>query len=330
MLKNKIIAKTLYIIVAINFVVAIPTFAETAEVESNASVRATAETGRVKVAPRPSGAGVNAEVKASVKVEVMEKKEERKNNKAVDVMKKEERKDAKGAEMKKKVEYKITQMKERATKEVDRRIEGLMKLEGRSELSKMTRATDKFDISALVSVEIQNLKNLKAKILADTDAETLKADIQTINKSYRIFALVIPQGQIRLAASKLIGLADTLATLSIKLEARINEAKIAGKDVTILATTLTDMNAKIADIRVQANRAISLTATLSPDNGDEAVFQANKKALLDARAKIEAGGKSAKMARKDADIIVKGLKQIRKGDIKAQATTTSTGATVAQ
>lgn len=325
MLKNKLIVNTLSLSIALSLGVALPVFAETAETEAGASVEVRATTGApVKIVPRIDSE-VRMDAKAKIKAE-MEKK------KADLEMRKEKEKEKRGSmasstesRKKEKMDDKISSAKERAIREIDRRIEGLMKLEGRAEFSKTASTSDKFDISATVQAEIKNFTDLRAKISADTDAETLKTDIASINKSYRIYALVIPQGQIKLAASKLVSAADAVSALSVKLEARINEAKTAGKDVSALTTALVELNAKVADARVQAAAAISLTASLSPDNGDEAVFQANKKALAEAKAKVELGGKSVRLARKSADTIVRSLKQISKTEkIKVEAKTETT------
>ena len=80
-------------------------------------------------------------------------------------------------------------------------------------------------LASLVSSEIANLTALKSKIEAETDLSVLKGDVKSITNSYRIFALVIPQGRIEVAADKIADVASSLTTLSGKLQARIDTAQ---------------------------------------------------------------------------------------------------------
>src|SRR5258708_1750371 len=84
----------------------------------------------------------------------------------------------------------------RGDKEIDRRIAALTDLNTR--IQAMQKVTDAFKagISASITNEINTLTALKAKIDADTDSATLKSDVQSITGSYRVFALVLPQGRI--------------------------------------------------------------------------------------------------------------------------------------
>ena len=224
------------------------------------------------------------------------------------------------AERAQKVEHRMSKAVERGDKEIDRRITALeslsAKINGMTKLSDSDKAT----LSSQLQTQISAMTALKAKIDADTDATVLKTDIKSITTSYRIFALVIPEGKILVAVDRMGALADKIAAIGVKLQARITAAATAGKDVSALQTALADLNAKVADAKVQYQAAESETASLHPDQGNEATFQANKKVLLDARAKIKAGKADLEAARKDAKTIVKGLKAFH---LEATASTTA-------
>src|SRR3989344_3851768 len=164
-------------------------------------------------------------------------------------------------------------------------------------------------IKARANEEI-DLENLRAKIAADTDLETLKADQRSIATSYRVFALVIPQGEILVAGDRIKTIADSMTTIGGKLESRINEAKNSGKDVASLETYLTDYKAKIADAILKADAAINGVSALTPDNGSTAKAAANRAALQTARENIRKGMEDLRAAREDARKIVQGLKSI--------------------
>lgn len=206
-----------------------------------------------------------------------------------------------------------------ADKEISRRIDALNQLSTRIGGIKKVSDAGKAAIVSTVSTEIADLTALKAKIDADTDATVLKTDVKSITGSYRIFALVIPQGHLLAAVDSVNATADSLATLGGKLSMRIASSSAAGKDVTALNASLTDLNAKIADARSQATAAWAEVASLKPDNGDKATMTANTAALKDARAKIKAASEDLKAARKDAQSIVDGL---RAGKAKINASTT--------
>lgn len=211
------------------------------------------------------------------------------------------------------VEARIAKAKERAHEEIIRRIKAMQDLSTR--IQGMARVSDasKASIANTLQTQISNLTALDAKIAADTDIDTIKTDIKSITSSYRIYMLVMPQGRILAAADRSKTMAANLTTFSGKLATRIADAQAAGKDVAALNTLLADMNAKIADITVQADAAIALVSGLTPDNGDKAKQDANKKALDEARAKIKTAQEDAKIARKAAGSIAEGLKAFGMG-----------------
>ena len=123
----------------------------------------------------------------------------------------------------------------------------------------MQKVTDAFKQSLKHhrTAEISTLAALKTKIDADTDATTLKADLKSITKSYRVYALVLPQGRIAAAADREVTLVSMMSTLGTKLQARVQAAGQSGADVTAATATLTDMSSKLQDAQTQAQAAVS-------------------------------------------------------------------------
>ncbi|MDE2071627.1 MAG: hypothetical protein KGI70_02775 [Patescibacteria group bacterium] len=207
--------------------------------------------------------------------------------------------------------------KDRANKEIDRRIAGLNKEINRINDAPRVDATAKANITATINTQIQALTDLKAKIAADSSTTTLKADVQSITRNYRIFALVMPQAAIAASASRVNTVADSMTTLYTKLQNRA-----ATSTNTSVTGALSDMQAKIADARTQAAAAVTLTASLRPDNGDNMVFESNQIALKTARADLRVAQQDFVAARKDVEVILKAL-NIR-GKEKAELHATST------
>lgn len=211
-----------------------------------------------------------------------------------------------------------TAARTRADGQIDARVKALTALSTRINEMQRVSTAQKASLTATLQAAISEMNALKAKIDADTDAATLKADIQSITKSYRIYLLVLPQGRITAAADRIMTTVGLMNDLSVKLQTRITAAQATGQDVTAMNASLTDMNAKTADANVQANAAINLIANLKPDNGDQAIFQSNQAALKDARTKIKLATTDLKTARQDAGSIVKTLHTLK---VKASATT---------
>src|SRR3989344_1599867 len=203
------------------------------------------------------------------------------------------------------IEARITKAKDRADKEIQRRIDMLNALNTRVQAMAHISADEKTSISGLVSTQVSSLTELKAKIAADSDLATLKADIQSIAQSYRIFMLVIPRARIDVAADKINTAAVALGALSVKLQDRITSASATSSASATAA--LSDMNTQTGNAKAAADAAVALVVNLQPDNGDKTVQTANTQALKDARAKIQEAIKAIQAARKDAHTIVQWL-----------------------
>ena len=210
---------------------------------------------------------------------------------------------------------------DRGNKEIDRRVASLNDLTARVGTMVRLTADQKASISAQLQAQVTALTALKAKIDADSDTATLKTDVKSILDSYRIFALVIPQGHIVAASDRMGAIIDSMTTVGAKLQIRIAAAKAAGKVTTDADAAFADFSAKLADAKIQAQAAQSGVAALVPDQGDKASADANKAALVKARADIKVGTSDLKAARKDAEAILKTIKSFK---LDASATASST------
>jgi hypothetical protein len=221
------------------------------------------------------------------------------------------------------MQTRITTAKDRADQEITRRINALTDLNAKIQASVKLTADEKSNFSNNTNTQISTLNDLKTKIDADADITTLKTDIKSITDSYRIFMLVIPQGRITFATDRLQDAVEVESAFATKLSARIDADGAAGKDVSKEKTTLADMQAKISDATTQANAALSLVATLTPDNGDKTKMASNDQALKTAHADIKTALQDEVTARAYARAIVKGLTGNANVNASASATTTN-------
>lgn len=204
----------------------------------------------------------------------------------------------------------ITAITTRANEEITRRVNALNALAARVSAMARISATDKSDLSNGIEGQISAMNALQAKIAADASANStssLKADVGSITSSYRIFALILPQGAIEAAADRVLDISGILDDLSAKFSARIAATSAAGDNVATAQAALTDMNAKVSDANVQAQAAISEVASLTPDNGNATVMASNTAALKDAHSKIQTAQQDFLAARADAQTIIEAL-----------------------
>lgn len=214
-------------------------------------------------------------------------------------------------------------MVQRAGTEISARVKAMNDLIARVGNMKNVASDTKSILEDTVQSEISELTSLGQKIQSDTSSTTLKDDLQSITRSYRIYALVIPQSQITATADRAITLANSMTTLGTNLATRIAQAQAAGKDVSSLQSTLSDFDAKVADAKAQAQAAITKVAGLKPDQGNQTLLQANTAALKDARTKVQAANKDLVAARKDAGTITKGLRAISPKSSSSTATSSA-------
>lgn len=198
----------------------------------------------------------------------------------------------------------ISRLKTRGDNEITRRVNALTKLIDRLNNIKRLTPDQKTSLTGQIQDQINSLNTLKTKIDADTDLATLRTDVQSIVKSYRIFALFIPKTYIIAHADRLLTIIDALTGIQGKLQTRIDAAKTAGNDTTTMQTLIADMSTKLADAKTQATNAISAVLPLTPDG-----WPANKATLVSARSMLQT-------ARRDIDAAHKDEQQIRQGLVK--------------
>lgn len=187
---------------------------------------------------------------------------------------------------------------------IGQRIDSLNKLLSRIQGMIKLSDSDKASFQTSIQAEITDLTNLKTKIDSDNSTTSLKDDLQSVTKSYRVYALVEPKAQIAAASDRILNIVSMLGTVVTKIQTRISADATLSSSTTIQAD-LADITSKTADASTQAHAAITETASLQPDNGNTAVATSNATALKDARTKIQAAQKDLQAAEKDVQAIVK-------------------------
>lgn len=213
----------------------------------------------------------------------------------------------------------MTLLKTRADNELTRRITSLTRLITTIGAMKRLTSDQKATLTSQMQTEITNLNTLKTKIDGDTDIATLRTDVQSIVKSYRVYALFLPQIQIIAYADRLMGVVDDMNVLVSKLQTRVDGVKSSGKDTSSMQSLLDDMKAKLTDADTQAQNAINAVLPLTPDG-----YPGNKTTLQSARSMLQAARTDMKTATKDAQQVRQSLK-----NFKPAVTPTATAASTA-
>jgi hypothetical protein len=193
----------------------------------------------------------------------------------------------------------ISRLKTRADAEITRRVDALTALLTKINAMKRLTSDQKTAFSNGIQSQITSLNTLKTKIDADTDIATLRTDVQSIVKAYRIFALYLPQVNILSHADRILSVVDQMNAVSAKLQTRIDEVQAAGKDTSAMKSLMTDRASKLTDATTQANNAITAVVSLTPDG-----YPGNKTAMQGARGMLQT-------ARQDLVKALQDMQQIR-------------------
>ncbi|MBY0473179.1 hypothetical protein K2Q00_02755 [Patescibacteria group bacterium] len=217
----------------------------------------------------------------------------------------------------------MTKKKDKAHQELQRRVDALTSINARVQAMQQVTPSFKQSLANAVQTQTSAFQALDSKIQADTDEATLKADIQSITQSYRVYALVLPQIRIAAAADRAVAISTMMQTLGNKLAARVQAATDAGADTKALQTALNDLATKITNANTQAQASVSSTASLAPDTGDSTQMAANTAALKAARTNLKTVETDLKAARADINVIIKGLAKIEPVKTNAAASSTT-------
>lgn len=199
--------------------------------------------------------------------------------------------------------------KEKALREIDRRIAGLNKLSGRINDIKRLLTTQKTELTNQINTEISKLTALQNSIQAETDLQKVKDLKQSIVNEYRVFALFIPKIHIIANADKILYTADELTNIAAKYEARLKEA--SDTDKAKIQPLLTDMKTYIANAKTNAQKAIDTVTPLTPEG-----YPQNKTSLQKGWSLLQTTRQDLAKARHSAALIMQVLVKSLKSDLK--------------
>lgn len=190
--------------------------------------------------------------------------------------------------------------------EIMRRLTMLNTLTSKINAATKLTASDKATLSNEVDTTISGLTSLKTTLDTETSLTAARADVQNIYTEYRVYALVAPKIALVKVADDQQVVEAKLTALAQKLQTRITTLQQAGKDVTSLQSSLTDMNNKIAAAQAVSSQIQAKVINLQPTdyNSDHAILSGDRDQLKTAHEDNQA-------AYNDAKTIIAALKTMK-------------------
>jgi uncharacterized phage infection (PIP) family protein YhgE len=201
----------------------------------------------------------------------------------------------------------LDQLKARANEKVNERLAHLDTLDG-TVAGAPADCGHNAELRSQLAADKTGLAALNATIQAETDRANTIAEYQQIFTDYRVYWLETPKTRGVVACARTTKAGSMLTALHDKIQARVDEAKAAGKDVSAAQAALDDMTAKIASASTSANQADDTVIALHADKGDREVLAANRSALQASRTSLRSAFGDLQAARADARTAIDAIK----------------------
>jgi hypothetical protein len=181
--------------------------------------------------------------------------------------------------------------------EIDRRLDTITKLQGLVANAGGLTDGDRTALQSQLTADTGGLTALRATINGETDVAALRADVGKIVTEFRIYLLMAPKTAEVIAADAELAAIARLDTVTTNLQARIDAAKAAGKDVTQAQADLDAMQAKLAQVSPLVSGIPAAVLPLTPAQYNDG---SAKPVLTSARTSLRNGRALLVGARADA------------------------------
>ncbi len=196
----------------------------------------------------------------------------------------------------------MTYLKARGHLAIERRLNEITRLTALVNGATHLTSPDRSALLSKLSSDSSGLQALDTKIQGDTDGTTLHNDLVSIVTGYRIYVLVAPQVHIVVASDRIDALVSLGNSIAARIQAKIDAAKAAGKDVTKAQKALNDMKKQLVDAASAISGVAAEVIALTPSG-----YPGNRSTLLSARSSILTARAHLVTARADAHEAVNDL-----------------------
>lgn len=213
-----------------------------------------------------------------------------------------------------KLQAREANLQSRATTEINNRINVLNTVTTALNAIKKISDSNRTSLLNQIQTEVQAMQALQTKIQGDTDVTTLRIDVQSITKAYRVYWVFVPKVHVLAAADRIDDASSLMQDVASKLQARITSG---GSATSTFQSTLNTANSKISDAVTHAQNATGIVIPLQPDNGSQSIQATNTAALKSARANIQTANSDLKIAYQDFKTIIQSLKSLKQSPISS-------------
>ncbi len=130
--------------------------------------------------------------------------------------------------------------------------------------SKTLTADQKTALDTIISTNTTGLTLLATSIASGTDATSTKVLVQSIYTNFRIYGIVIPQIKLEKRIYDLQNHVIKLSDSFIKIQARIDQYKANGKDVSVWQKSLDDAKILVANDAYKLTNLLAQASELKP------------------------------------------------------------------
>lgn len=215
----------------------------------------------------------------------------------------------------------LAKMKARGLQLIKERVNSLNTNANLIAKSKALTADQKSAFAAFFSSKIVELNTLRVKIASSTDATSTKPLISSIFTDFRVYGILIPQLRLEKRLYELQNHAAKLTTDTfVKVQTRIDEFKLKGKDVTVWQKSLDDAKTLVASDTQQLSALLIQINAMQPVNygtSSKATIESINKSIRNIAKDFQSINKKVKRPE-----ILRALQGVKASLLKRASTTT--------
>jgi hypothetical protein len=185
----------------------------------------------------------------------------------------------------------------------DKRDTALIAAIAKLDAAKGISASDKATLLDRLNADLAGMKDIEAKVAADTTLAAASADFKSIFTTYRVFAVAIPQARVVADIDRATSMDIPKLTASQTKLAALLAGKDSSKSTAALQSDLADMTKQIAAANTELDGASGRVLAITP-----AAYNSNKTVVTSARASVKTAKNDLKQARADRKAILTALK----------------------
>jgi hypothetical protein len=193
-----------------------------------------------------------------------------------------------------------SRLRDRCLHAVDRRLERLDRASERIRGARHLTAAHRTMLTDQLTATAASLTRLRGKIASES-GDALKEDCRSVAVDHRVYVLVLPRARLVAAGDAELAAVGKFVDVAKKLEAAIDKAADAGRDMREERADLASMRAYVDSARDGASGIAGSILDLTPAdwNDDHTVLDPARKAAIDARLDLRSAHRLGREIRQD-------------------------------